>query len=133
MSENTPKSTKELRKFGLVMTVPFAIIGGLMMWRGKALAPYFLALGGFFLVSGLLIPTILRPIEKAWMKFAEVLSVIMTRVILTLTFFLVITPLGLLMRMMGKDLLKMKRDPQAASYWVPVASDGPCSRPDKPY
>jgi hypothetical protein len=67
------------------------------------------------------------------MKIARALGVVMTTIILTLTFFLVMTPMGLLLRLMGKDLLGMRGDPAIASYWTPVEEDGPCSRPDKPY
>ena len=67
------------------------------------------------------------------MAFARVLGVVMTTVILTLTYFLAITPMGLLVRALGKDLLGMRGDPTVESYWVPVEPDGPASRPDKPY
>lgn len=133
MKKGNIKTKKELRKFGFVMTVPLAIIGGILYWRQKPAAPYLLILAAFFLFSGFLFPTILRPIEKIWMKIAEFISAIMTRVILFLTFYLVITPVGLILRLIGKDLLEIKFDPNRESYWVPVEEDGPCSRPDKPY
>ncbi len=115
------------------MVVPLAIIGGVLLWKGKFLAPYVLILSALFLIFGLFFPKLLAPVEKIWMKFAEILSVIMTRVILTLTFYLVITPLGLLVRLLGKDLLQKKFEQEVKTYWVPVDSNGPCSRPDKPY
>ncbi len=133
MAKETIKTTKELRKFGLVMVVPLAIIGGVLLWKGKFLAPYVLILSALFLIFGLFFPKLLAPVEKIWMKFAEILSVIMTRVILSLTFYLVITPLGLLVRLLGKDLLQKKFEQEVKTYWVPVDSNGPCSRPDKPY
>ena len=133
MAKETIKSTKELRKFGLVMAVPLAIIGGILMWKAKFIAPYLLGLSGLFLICGLRFPKLLSPIEKVWMTFAEILSIIMTRVILTLTFYLVITPVGLLLRLLGKDLLKFKFEPELKTYWVPVEPDGPRGRPDKPY
>lgn len=133
MKKGNIKSKKELRKFGFVMTVPLAIIGGFFFWKGKPAAPYFLILAAFFLISGLFFPSILKPIEKIWMKIAELISAVMTRVILFLTFYLVITPVGLILKLMGKDLLEIKFDPDKESYWVPVEKDGPCSRPEKPY
>ncbi|HEB84284.1 MAG TPA: hypothetical protein ENI92_04705 [Bacteroidetes bacterium] len=128
------KTGKELRKFALTMTVALAVIGGLTSWRGHG--PTGLWLFGFsagFLVLGLLVPRWLAPVEWAWMKLALVLQVVVTHVLLTLTFFLIITPIGLLLRLMGKDLLNLKFDKSQASYWVPVEVDGPCNRPDKPY
>lgn len=127
------KTTKELRKFGFVMAVPLALIGGYLWWKGRGAYPYVLGVSGFFLLSGLLVPRLLGPIEWAWMKFAEVLGAVMTRVILTVAFFVVITPFGLLLRLLGKDLLGLRLDRGAPSYWVSVEADGPCSRPDKPY
>ena len=133
MKKEKVKSKKELRKFGFVMTIPLALIGGFLFWKEKATAPYLLVLAAFFLISGLLFPSILRPIEKIWMKIAELISAVMTRVILALTFYLVITPMGLILRLIGKDLLEIKFDQKKDSYWVPVEEEGPCSRPDKPY
>ena len=133
MEKRKTKTKKELRKFGIVMSVPLAIIGGILFWKGKPSGGYFLALAAFFLICGLLLPGILVPIERAWMKFAEIISAVMTRVILILTFYLVITPVGLLLRLMGKDLLQMKFEQDRGSYWEKVEEDGPCSRPDKPY
>ncbi|NQU05238.1 MAG: hypothetical protein HQ568_04030, partial [Calditrichaeota bacterium] len=91
---STRKTNKELRKFGLVMTVPLTIIGGLLLWRERAAAPYLLGLAGFFLVTGLAVPIVLLPIEKAWMALAKVLSIVVTYILLTVTFFIIITPMG---------------------------------------
>ncbi|MDX1545971.1 MAG: SxtJ family membrane protein [Rhodothermales bacterium] len=131
---DAPKKTKqELRSFGLVMTVPLTLIGGYLWWKGSAAAPYVLGAAAFFLVTGLLVPALLRPIEKGWMKVAEILGAIMTRVILTVAFYLVITPFGLLLRVLRKDLLALRFHPEQTSYWAPVETDGPATRPDKPY
>ncbi len=124
---------QRLRKFGIVMAVAFAAIGSLLLWRARATGPYLLYVAAAFLVVGLVVPRVLAPIERLWMALARVLQVIVTTLILTLTFYVVMTPLGFLMRLSGKDLLGMRRDPDAESYWVPVEPDGPTSRPDKPY
>lgn len=115
------------------MTVPLAIIGGLLLWREKPAAPYFIATAVFFLVSGLFFPVVLKPIEKIWMKIAELIAAVMTRVILTLTYILVITPIGLILKIIGKDIIQKKIESESSTYWVAVEPDGPCSRPDKPY
>ena len=133
MAKKTQTEAQRLRKFALVMTVAFAILGSLLLWRGREWAEYLLYVAGFFLVMGLVAPKLLGPIERIWMKFARALGVVMTTIILTLTFFLLMTPMGLLLRAMGKDLLGLRGDPEIQTYWAPVEEDGPCSRPDKPY
>jgi hypothetical protein len=129
----TKKTSAELRKFGLVMAVAFGLLGVVLLWRDKAAWPYLCAIGGFFLIMGLAWPRGLTPIEWLWMKMAHILGQIMTRVILSLAFFLVITPIGLIMKLFGRDPLYRKFDPEASSYWTPVDPDGPTSRPEKPY
>ena len=130
----TPRTeTQRLRAFGLVMAVAFGLLGGLLVWRGREWGEILWYVAGAFLVGGLLVPKALGPIERLWMALARVMGTVMTAVILTLTFFLVITPMGVVLRLMGKDLLALKRDPRAGTYWVPVDPHGPASRPDKPY
>ena len=131
--KTSEKTRKELRRFGLVMAAPLAVIGGYLAWQEQPAAPYVLGVAAAFLLCGLLVPAVLRPVEKAWMAMAGVLSAVMTRVLLTLAFFLVITPFGLLLRVMGKDLLQIRPGSRRESYWMPVEPDGPATRPDKPY
>ena len=133
MTEKTIKTTHDLRRYGLVMTAPLLIIGVILVWRGKVGGPYVIGLAFLFLFAALVFPSVLRPVERAWMAMARVLSVVMTYLILTVTFFLVITPMGLILRIFGKDLLQKKFDSANSSYWIPVEPDGPCSRHDKPY
>ncbi len=127
------KTNKELRNFGLTLAIGFAILGSILFWKEKPAGPYLLYVAAAFLVSGLILPRILSPIEWLWMKFAHALGFVMTNVLLTLTFYLMITPIGLLMKILGKDPLYMKFDEEAQSYWTEVEPDGPTSRADKPY
>ena len=133
MAKQQQSETQRLRKFGIVMAVAFGVFGALFVWRTKSWGMPTLYVAGAFLVLGLVAPKVLGPIEKGWMALARVLQTVMTALILTLTFFLVMTPMGLLVRITGKDLLGMKGDPNIDSYWEPVERDGPASRPDKPY
>ncbi len=133
MAKKQQSDTQRLRKFGFVMAVALGLFGALFVWRGKPWGIYTLYAAGAFLTLGLVVPRILAPIEKGWMALARVLQTVMTAIILTLMFFLVMTPIGLFLRLTGKDLLGMKGDPEIDSYWVPVEPDGPASRPDKPY
>ena len=127
------KTVGELRKFGITIGIALAVLGGIAWWRDAGAAPYLLGVAGAFAVLGLVLPRALAPIEYLWMKLALVLSYVMTRVILTLAFYLAITPTGLLLRLMRKDLLTLKIDRAAPSYWVRVEQDGSQSRHDKPY
>ena len=127
------KGSGELRKFGLTMAVPLLAIGALLLWRERSLWPYLMALAGLFALSALLCPRVLSPVERGWTAFGHGMSVVVTHVILTLTFYLVITPVGLLMRIVGRDPMNRKFDPDARSYWTPIDPDGSVSRPDKPF
>ncbi|MBS1262648.1 MAG: hypothetical protein MAG453_02008 [Calditrichaeota bacterium] len=134
MAKEKPETRKELRKFGITMAVAFAVVSAIVWWNGHELAWKTLAgIGGLFLLTGLLVPAILRPIEWAWMKFAHALGIVVTYTLLTLTFFLIITPIGLIVRLTGKDPLNLKKRNGVASYWVLAEKEGPQSRPDKPY
>ncbi len=112
-----PCGKKDLRKFGLTMAAAFAILGGLLLWRGKAAAPVFFLLAALFLVPGLAFPQVLKPIHRAWMALAILLGSVMTRLILFLTFYLMITPLGLLMRLFGYRFLDLSWGDTRETFW----------------
>ena len=111
-------SERDLRKFGLLVGGVFAVLGLLFLIRHKAHYPYFLMPGVVLTVSGAIFPRALRTIYIAWMAVAVVLGFVMAHIILTLFFFLVITPIGLVARLFGKDFLGLKLDRQGATYWI---------------
>jgi Saxitoxin biosynthesis operon protein SxtJ len=131
--KTAPKTHRELRLFGLVMAAPIALFSGIAFWKGSPAAPYLAGIMAFFLVSAAIAPGILRPVEIYWMKFAHYMSIVSTFVILSIVFFAILTPMNLFLRLLGKDLLRLKRAPERASYWLPTETDGPASRPDRPY
>ena len=108
---------KELREFGLTIGIFLSLLGGIALWRGKAIYPYFLISGAFFILSGIFLSFILKPLQKAWMAFSIILGFFMSRVILTVLFYLVLTPIGILTKLLGKDILNQKIDKNKASYW----------------
>lgn len=112
----------KLRNFGLTMAVALAVLGALLLWRHRAIYLYFFIAAAAFLGLGLAVPTALKPIEKGWMKFAERMGWVMTRVIMVVMFYVVVTPIGLIARAAGKDFLHLRFDKDARSYWVPVKS-----------
>ncbi len=117
--KNIKSGKRELRKFGIVVGIVLGLLGVLFLWRGKDTYSYFLILSAAFLILGLAVPILLKPIHKVWMTLAELLGWLMTRVILSVLFYLVVTPIGLLARLSGKDFLDSKFDRNANSYWIP--------------
>lgn len=126
------KSPRALRRYGFVMAGAFGVISAFLWWKSSAATLYVFGIASFFAILAVVAPKLLGPVEKVWMAFAEKLSIVMTTLILTIAYYLVITPIGLLLRIMGKDLLNIKKS-QKPTFWQPVEQDGPGTRPDKPY
>jgi saxitoxin biosynthesis operon SxtJ-like protein len=108
---------KELRSFGLLVGGIFALIGILSYWfgrRGWHLWPLIAA--AVLTVPALVAPRLLAPIHRGWMRLAEVLAWVNTRIILALAFFLMFTPIGLVRRWVAGDTLNLGFDRNAVSY-----------------
>jgi len=110
-------TTPEVRKFGLTIGVFLLLIAGFLFWKQKPDFPYFAYVGGGLALLGLIAPIFLKPIYKIWMSFAVVMGFIMTRVILTIVYFGLFTPMALAAKLFGKDLLNKRWDKNAATYW----------------
>ena len=112
-------SRKEQRKFGLVMAVAITAIGLFRWWlHGYGPLPMrFFYVAAAFLVLGVIAPQLLRPVFIVWMKFSLAMNWVMTRVLLTVAFFLLILPTRLILIVARKDVLNRSWDPEAASYW----------------
>lgn len=116
---NIKSGKKELRKFGMTFGIILGLLGGWFLWRDKEHYSYFLILSIAFGLLGLIVPVVLMPVYKAWMTLAVLLGWLMTRVILIVLFYVVVTPIGLLTRSLGKDFLRLKFDRNTDSYWIP--------------
>ena len=127
------KTASELKKFGLTMAIVLLLLGILLVWRGKSLSLPILILSLGFSVLAFYAPHTLRSVEKYWMLFGEKMSIVVSFIVLVLTFYLVLTPLGLLMQLCGRDPMHKKFDRQAKTYWIPVDQQGPGSRFYTPY
>ncbi|MDD4053072.1 MAG: SxtJ family membrane protein [candidate division Zixibacteria bacterium] len=123
----------ELRRFGITMAIILAIAAAFCPWQGRWAGPVCLGASGMMALVAVFCPNILKPFEWAWMKFSRALGVVTTFLILTLTYYLLLTPIGLIMRLAGKPGLKLKWDRDASGYWEPVETDGPSQRLDKPF
>jgi cytochrome b subunit of formate dehydrogenase len=109
---------KELRKFGVTVGAVLLLFAAFLFWKEKASFAYFAIVGGGLMVSGAIIPLVLKPVFIAWMSFAVVMGFVMTRVILTIIYFGLFTPIALVLRVLGKDLLEESWNKNASSYWV---------------
>jgi len=112
-------SNRDLRKFGLMVGGVFVALGLLFLWRHPNRTPYFAWPGGVLMVIGVVLPRALKWVYITWMSLAFVLGFVMAHIILTLFFFLIITPVGLVARLFGQDFLRLKLDRAATSYWIP--------------
>jgi hypothetical protein len=118
MAVSARLSPAQGRKFAFTLVIAFLVLGLLSMWRGHEVAPYFLFVpAGIFLLAGLLVPTRLGPIKRAWMGLGHRISLFMAPVILAVIYFGALTLFGLAMRMMGKRPLTEHHKKDTA--WVP--------------
>jgi len=105
------------RSFGLVFSFIFLIISVYPILDDDPLRLWSLMIATVFLILGLLNSKLLSPLNKTWFKFGIFLGKIISPFVMGIIFFLVVTPIGFLMRMLGKDLLRLKLNTDK-SYWI---------------
>lgn len=113
------------RSFGFVMAGAFAVVSLLNARHVGRVWPWTGGLAVLFLIAALLRPAVLNPLNRIWLKFGLLLHRIVNPIIMALLFFGTVLPTGLVMRAMGKDLLRLKRQPDADSYWIVRRPPGP--------
>ena len=106
------------RNFGLVFFFVFLIISLWPLLNEGHVRIWSLIVSLPFLILGLMNSKVLTPLNKLWFKFGIILGAIVAPVIMSIIFFLVITPIGLIMKIMGKDLLNKKYDRIKKTYWI---------------
>jgi hypothetical protein len=116
--KNIKSGKGELRQFGLTFGIVLGLLGCLFLWRQKEWYYYLIIFSIVSLLLGVFMPTLLKPVQKVWMTLALLIGWCMTRVILSVLFYLVVTPIGLLARLCGKDFLGRKIDSNMNSYWI---------------
>ena len=113
------------RSFAWVFTAFFIALALWPAWRGRPVRWGGLGAAALVFLAGMLRPSVLRIPNLIWFRFGTLLNRIISPVVTSLLFFLVFTPFALILRMTGKDLLRLRRDPNAASYWIDRNPPGP--------
>jgi hypothetical protein len=103
----------------------FAVSGGLNWWREGRLWPCLGGIAVVVLLAAHLFPSALRPFNLIWFKFGLLLHAVVNPVVMGLLFYSAAMPTGLIMRAMGKDMLRLRHEPEADSYWIVRQPPGP--------
>jgi hypothetical protein len=111
-------STKEIKKFSRVVGIAFIVLGVLLWIISGRIHQLPVIIGVVLILVGLLFPVVLLPLHKLWMGLSIVLGYISTRVILTVIYYLVLTPIAVIGRLTGKDFIDEKIDGSRKSYWI---------------
>ena len=106
------------RNFGLVFFFVFLIVSLLPLLKEEPFRIWSIVIAIIFLILGLMNSKLLTPLNKLWFKFGLFLGSIVSPIVMGIVFFLVITPTGFVMKIMGKDLLNKKKDNDKKSYWI---------------
>ena len=112
------KSQSSNRSFGLLFFIVFIVVGLWPIIKGEEANIYLILISLFFLIFGLINSKILSPFNKAWIKFGEILGLIIAPIIMALVYFLVLTPISIIVRLFGKDLLGLKFNKKQDTYWI---------------
>ncbi|HEY3123199.1 MAG TPA: SxtJ family membrane protein [Thermoanaerobaculia bacterium] len=108
---------EEGRKFGLSVGTAFLVLAGLLWWRERvAGAAICAAIGGLLAIAGLLVPAQLGPVYRGWMAFAGLLSRVTTPIFMGVVYFLILTPIGGVMRLFRRNPLKHRL--VGGSFWI---------------
>jgi hypothetical protein len=116
------------RGFGLVFTAVFALIAAYQWSHAGSSWPYWAGAAVAILLVSLFAPATLAPLARSWMRLALALSKVTTPVIMAVIFFGSVLPTGLLMRLFGKDPLRLKWHKKEATYWIVRAPEGPAPK-----
>jgi saxitoxin biosynthesis operon SxtJ-like protein len=106
------------KSFGLLLAAVFLVIAGLSYWSHGHAYAYWGISAAILLAVALLLPRVLAPLKRLWLKLGKLLHVIVSPLILSAVYLLVFIPVGATIRLFGKDPLSLKRDRMATSYWI---------------
>ena len=112
------KSHSSNKSFGLLFFVVFLILGLWPLKNGENLNFYFITASTIFLILGLINSKLLSPLNKSWIKLGEILGIIIAPIVMALVYFVVLTPISIIVRIFGKDLLGLKFLKEKETYWI---------------
>ncbi len=122
------RSLPSNRTFGFLFAGVFVLLSAYGFYKGAGQAKVYawLTAGAFVALIAVIAPGVLTPFNKAWMRLGELMGKVVSPLVLGIFFFLLITPAGLILRLIGRDELRLKRS-SANSYWVDRTPPGPAS------
>ena len=106
------------RNFGLVFFIIFLILGLWPITNAEEIRIWLILLAFIFLILGIMKSKLLSPLNRLWFKFGMMLGAIVAPIVMGSIFFIVVTPLGIVMSIIGKDLLNKKHDKKKETYWI---------------
>lgn len=113
------------RTFGLVFAGVFLLVAAFPLPFGGALRWWSIVVAAAFAAVAMVFPGALAPLNRAWTRFGLLLHRIVSPIVLGFLFYVVVTPIGVLMRLLGKDPLRLRWDPQSPTYWIERRPPGP--------
>ena len=115
--KNIDSGKKEIKKFAYTVGAVLILIGAALLFFDKTSWTIFASIGGLLVALGLTVPGLLKPVQKVWMALALVMGFFMSRVILALVFYIVLTPISFIAKLFNKRFLELKIDRNRQSYW----------------
>tara|TARA_B110001452_G_C15051627_1_gene367230 strand:- start:208 stop:588 length:381 start_codon:yes stop_codon:yes gene_type:complete len=112
------KAKNSNRSFGLLFFIVFLVIGLWPLTSGESVYIFLIIISLFFLILSLINSKVLSPLNKTWVKFGEILGIIIAPIVMALVYFTVLTPISLIVRILGKDLLGLKLFKKQDTYWI---------------
>jgi len=117
------KSKNQNRSFGLLFFVVFLALALWPLTKNEILNLYLLSISLIFLLLGLLNSKLLSPLNKLWIKFGEILGLVIAPIVMAIVYFTILTPVSLVVRLFGKDLLGLKFFKKNKTYWIKRKKD----------
>lgn len=126
MSDHTSNTDVKMgseRSFGIVFAVVFTIIALWPLKNGGDIRMWAAIIAGVFLVTAVILPKLLQPLNTVWFKFGMLLHKIVSPIVMGILYFLTVTPIGLLLKLFRKDILNQKLDREADTYWITISPE----------
>ena len=113
------------RFFGLLLSAVWGVVAMAPLRSGAPIRAWAVVLAGAFLVTSLIRPVLLGPLNRLWQRLAQLLQTLTNPVVMAVLYFSTIAPFALVMRLLNRDVLRLKWEPGQSSYWIPRKPPGP--------